>query len=87
LTIISTQVLTDKESSQKILAKIGEQPEGVMFRIKFAEEAKAAKETRITSILVVTHRRNIQKLDESDKQITTIRVIFVIFQSISYSNN
>jgi methionine salvage enolase-phosphatase E1 len=53
--------LTDKESSQRILAKISEQPEDVIFITKSAEEAKVAKETRITSILVVTHRRNIEK--------------------------
>jgi hypothetical protein len=55
------------------LAKIGEQPEGVTFLTKSAEEAEAAKETRITPILVVTHRKNIEKLYESDKQITRIR--------------
>jgi methionine salvage enolase-phosphatase E1 len=67
--------LTDKESSQKILAKIGEQPEGVIFITKSAEEPKASKETRITTILVVTNRRNIEKLDESQKQITRIRLL------------
>jgi enolase-phosphatase E1 len=65
--------LTDKESYQKILAKIGEQPEDVIFLTKSPEEAKAAKEVGITPILVLTHRRNIQKLDESDKQMTIIR--------------
>jgi methionine salvage enolase-phosphatase E1 len=65
--------LTDKESYQKILAKIGEQPEGVIFLTKSPEEAKAAKEIGITPILVLTHRKNIEKLDESDKQMTRIR--------------
>ncbi len=65
--------LTDKENNQKIFAKIGEQPESVIFIRKSAEDAKAAKETRITTILVVNHCRNIQNLDESDKQITRIR--------------
>jgi methionine salvage enolase-phosphatase E1 len=55
------------------LTKIGEQPEGVIFLTKSPEEAKAAKEVGITPILVVTHLKNIEKLDESDKQITTIR--------------
>jgi 2,3-diketo-5-methylthio-1-phosphopentane phosphatase len=50
--------LTGKESYQKILVKIGEQPEGVIFLTKSSEEAKAAKEIGITPILVVTHRRN-----------------------------
>ncbi len=54
-----------------ILTKICEQPEGVIFLTKSPEEAKV--EVGITPILVVTHRKNIEKLDESDKQITTIR--------------
>jgi methionine salvage enolase-phosphatase E1 len=58
--------LTGKESYKNILAKIGEQPEGVIFLTKSPEEAKAVKE-------ILTHRRNIQKLDESDKQMTRIR--------------
>jgi methionine salvage enolase-phosphatase E1 len=53
--------LTDKESYQKALVKIGEQSEGVIFQTKSPEEAKAAKEIGITPILVVTHRRNIQQ--------------------------
>jgi enolase-phosphatase E1 len=65
--------LSDKQSFTKILAKIGEQPENVIFLTKSGEEARAAKEAGITPVLVLTHRRNIEKLDEVDKQFQKIR--------------
>jgi enolase-phosphatase E1 len=68
----NTGALTDKQSFTKILAKIGEQPENVIFLTK-SREARAAKEAGITPVLVLTHRRNIEKLYEIDKQFQKIR--------------
>ncbi len=70
---VRDRTLTDKRSFTKILAKIGEQPENVIFLTKSGEEARAAKEAGITPVLVLTHRTNIEKLDEVDKQFQRIR--------------
>ncbi len=76
LPIISTQVSTHwliKRTLKRFWSKSVNNRKA-KFITKFAEEAKAAKDTRIKPILVVTHRRNIQKLDESDKQMTRIQL-------------
>lgn len=65
--------LTSTESYQKILEKIGFQPEDVLFLTKNGPEARAAASTGINAVLVLTHRKDIERLDEQDRGFPRIR--------------
>ena len=65
--------LTDKETYTKLVGKIGQTADQVLFLTKSAEEAKAAKEANLPIILVLTHRKNIEKLTEDEKTFPRIR--------------
>ena len=65
--------LGEAATFQKMLDEIKQKPEDVLFLTKWPEEARAAKSLGITSVLVLTHRRNIDNLDEADKAMDRIR--------------
>ena len=64
---------TETATFQKLLTEMKQQPEDVLFLTKSPEEARAAKSVGIAVVLVVTHRRNAEKLDEADKTMERIR--------------
>ena len=65
--------LTEPATFQKALDVIKEPPESVLFLTKSASEARAALNAGLSAILVMTHRRNIEKLDEDGKKIPRVR--------------
>ncbi len=65
--------LSDKETYVKLVTKIGLTADQVLFLTKSAEEAKAAKEAGLPIVLVMTHRKNIEKLTEEEKALPRIR--------------
>ena len=58
---------------KQLLTKIHHKPEDVLFLTKSPEEASAAQTVLIPSVLVMTHRRNIEKLNETQKQMIRVR--------------
>ncbi|XP_054165642.1 enolase-phosphatase E1-like [Oppia nitens] len=65
--------LNNKETFTKLLTKLKAKPEECLFMTKSGEEARAAKEAGISILLVLTHRKNIEKLTEEEKQLPRIR--------------
>ncbi|XP_054167628.1 enolase-phosphatase E1-like [Oppia nitens] len=65
--------LNNKETYTKLLAKLKVKPDECLFMTKSAEAAHAAKEAGISILLVLTHRKNIEKLTEEEKQMPRIR--------------
>jgi len=65
--------LNEPATYTKALAVIKEPAESVLFLTKNAGEARAAMTAGLNAILVLTHRRNIEKLDEEGKKIPRIR--------------
>lgn len=61
------------ESYNKILQEINEPPEKVCFLTKSPTQANVAKGVGINSILVLTHRREIERLSPEDKNLPMIR--------------
>ena len=61
------------DTYQKVLAEIKRSPEEVLFLTKSADEARTAQSVGIAVVLVMTHRRNIEKLEEADKSLPRIR--------------
>lgn len=65
--------LSDPETFKKVLSKIKEKPEDVVFLTKSADEARASAKVNLTTVLVLTHRRNIEKLDSDGKKMPRVR--------------
>ena len=62
-----------KETFQKIVEKIDLKEEDVLFMTKSPKEAVAAKEAGLDIVLVLTHRKNVDKLTEEEKKLPRIR--------------
>lgn len=65
--------LNDPSTYDKVLELIKVPAENVLFLTKCAEEGRAALQAGLNSILVLTHRRNIEKLDEESKKLPRVR--------------
>lgn len=65
--------LNDSATFQKLVEQIGEQANDILFLTKSAEEANVAKSVGIAVCLCLTHRRNIEKLDESGRALPRVR--------------
>ena len=65
--------LTDKETYTKLVGKLQLTPADVLFLTKAADQAKAAKDAGLSILLVLTHRKNIEKLSEEEKQMPRVR--------------
>lgn len=65
--------LTDPETYKKVTDKIKEKPDDVVFLTKSADEAKAAKKSGLNVVLVLTHRRNVDAVVDSCKDIPIAR--------------
>ena len=65
--------LTDKSTYQKVLEQIKESAENVLFLTKNAREGQAALSAGLSVVLVMTHRRNIEKLSDEEKKIPRVR--------------
>lgn len=57
----------------KVLEKVKEPAAEVLFLTKNAEEAKAAIAAGLIVVMVLTHRRNIEKLDEESRKLPRVR--------------
>lgn len=65
--------LTDKETYTKLIGKLGLAAGDVLLLTKAADQAKAAKEAGLAILLVLTHRKNIEKLSEEEKKMPRVR--------------
>lgn len=65
--------LDEPSTFSKILGEIGENASDVCLLTKDPAEAKAAVAVGMTAILVMTHRRNIEKLDSVAKKMPRVR--------------
>lgn len=65
--------LTDAATFQKLVEEIGEPAGEVLFLTKSADEANLAKSVGIAICLCLTHRRNIEKLDEAGRALPRVR--------------
>ena len=75
-------LLTDESTYRKVLEQINEPPEVVLFLTKDAAEGQAALRAGLSVVLVMTHRRNIEKLDEDAKKMPRVRS----FNDIEFAN-
>ena len=64
---------TEPETYRKLLSRIKQKSSDVLFLTKSPDEARAANSVGIVTVLVMTHRKNIEKLDESEKAMPRIR--------------
>lgn len=60
--------LTDEKTYKKIINKLKCDPEDVIFLTHYGKEGLAAKKAGLSSILIMTHRRDISKLTEQEKK-------------------
>lgn len=58
---------------EKVLDSIKQKPENVLFLTKSTSEAQAALKAGISVVLVLTHRRSQDQLNDSNKGLPTIR--------------
>ncbi|KAH7643293.1 enolase-phosphatase e1-like protein [Dermatophagoides farinae] len=65
--------LNDPDTFRKMLQRINEKPENVMFLTKSPEEGRAAESIGLTVVLVLTHRRNIERLDDDGRRMARVR--------------
>ena len=59
--------LTEEATYTKVLEKLKLPPNAVLFLTKSAEEGRVATKVGLLVVLVLTHRRNIEKLSEADR--------------------
>lgn len=71
----TTGSLTDPATFAKVLdhEKVKEQPQDVLFLTKSPEEARAAIAAGLIVVMVLTHRRNIEKLDTEGRRLPRVR--------------
>ena len=60
--------LTDPATFKKIVGKIKQAPEDVLFLTHCSQEAMAAKKAGLGAILIMTHRRDVNKLTLEEKK-------------------
>lgn len=60
--------LRQADTYKKLLAEIRQEAKDVLFFTKAPLKARAAAEAGITSILVLTHCRNVERLSPEDKR-------------------
>lgn len=65
--------LTAAETFSKVLEKVQLPAAEVLFLTKNADEAKAAIAAGLIVVMVLTHRRNIEKLDAEAKRLPRVR--------------
>lgn len=65
--------LEDKETYTKIAAKISQPIDSCLFLTKSGAEGLAAKQAGMPVLLVMTHRKNIEKLTEEERTLPKIR--------------
>ena len=65
--------LDNKDTYTKIAAKVGHPVEDCLFLTKSGKEGLAAQESGMSIVLVLTHRKNIEKLAEEEKGLPRIR--------------
>lgn len=65
--------LNESDTFRRVLQKIGHSAEHVVYLTKSQEQGKAASELGITVVLVLTHRKNIEKLDREGKKMPRVR--------------
>lgn len=65
--------LTAAETYTKLIGKIGQPAGEVLFLTKDPPQAKAAKDAGLNIVLVLTHRKAIEKLTEEEKAYPRIR--------------
>ncbi|KAI2810444.1 hypothetical protein RDWZM_002579 [Blomia tropicalis] len=65
--------LNEPDTYRKILEKIKEEANEVLFLTKDGSEGNAALNAGLNVVLVLTHRRNIEKLNEDEKKIPRVR--------------
>lgn len=65
--------LEDKETYSKIAGKIGEPVSECLFLTKSGKEGLAAQSAEMPVVLVLTHRKNIEKLAEDEKSLPRVR--------------
>lgn len=65
--------LSDANTFTKVLNKINEKSENVVFLTKSPDEGRAAQSIGLTVVLVLTHRRNIERLDEEARRMPRVR--------------
>lgn len=63
----------EPDTFKRLLGAIKQKAEDVLFLTKAPAEAHAATAAGISCVLVMTHQRNIDKLDEADKEAPRIR--------------
>ena len=69
----SLGALNEKDTYNKLIEKIGFPKEEILFLTKSGEEGRTAKEAGLPVVLVMTHRKDIEKLNEEEKQMQRIR--------------
>ncbi|KAJ6216364.1 hypothetical protein RDWZM_007521 [Blomia tropicalis] len=65
--------LTKKETFVKALQSINQKPDEALFLTKDGAEGNAAKQAGLNVILVLTHRRNITKLEPAHQKLPRVR--------------
>jgi len=65
--------LTDAATFDKVIAQIKEPHNQVLFLTKSSDEGRAAFQAGLIVVLVLTHRRNIEKLDEEARRMPLVR--------------
>ncbi|KAJ6221760.1 hypothetical protein RDWZM_000305 [Blomia tropicalis] len=65
--------LNDANTFTQVLKKINEPAQEVLFLTKNADEGRAANQAGLIVVLVLTHRRNIDKLDSIAKRMPRVR--------------
>ena len=65
--------LDSKETYSKIATKLGQPVDDCLFLTKSGKEGLVAKEAGMRIVLVLTHRKNIEKLSEEEKGLPRIR--------------
>lgn len=65
--------LNEPATFETLLNRIQEKPENVILLTKSSEQGQAAQQLGLTVVLVLTHRRNIEKLDEKGRQMPRVR--------------
>lgn len=65
----------DPQSFERLVKELGVAPEDVLFLTKNVAEAKAAQSVGLGVVLVLTHRRNIERLSAEDRQGFRSRII------------
>ena len=69
----SLGALNERETYNKLVEKIALPKEEILFLTKSGEEGRTAKEAGLPVVLVMTHRREIEKLNDEEKQMQRIR--------------